>query len=64
MTRERAVELIDELVEACIDTERRSGQQDYWKDFLEKREKVIAIMCGDYEPPDPKGWEGGFAKNH
>lgn len=38
-----------------------------WQDF-----KTAQAACNDmikeaidnYEPPDPPGWEGGFAKNH
>lgn len=26
--------------------------------------KMVAEYLDNYEPPDPPGWEGGFAENH
>lgn len=30
----------------------------------ELNEIQAAIACENWEPPDPPGWEGGFADNH
>ena len=39
--------------------------QDAMSDiFTEKFEEAISRCDGDWEPPDPPGWEGGFADNH
>ena len=27
-------------------------------------DRAIAKATGNWEPPDPPGWEGGFAENH
>jgi len=29
-----------------------------------KRGEPCGLEDDDYEPPDPPGWEGGFAPNH
>jgi hypothetical protein len=48
--------------EAHLRTDKRTARlaqiiQDTIEDFIEAENR-------DYEPPDPPGWEGGFAENH
>lgn len=38
-------------------TELASRIQQTIEDFIEEARR-------NYEPPDPRGWEGGFAENH
>ena len=35
-----------------------------WSIHLDKYEEAKCKARRDYEPPDPPGWEGGFADNH
>lgn len=39
-----------------------------WKSFVEALQgiakKAVTEFDDNYEPPDPPGWEGGFAENH
>ena len=39
--------------------------QDILDDIVNQEyARAIAKARGDYEPPDPPGFEGGFAENH
>jgi hypothetical protein len=44
------------------DGERWWREGDLWPTY--SLDEAIVAYKDNYEPPDPAGWEGGFADNH
>jgi hypothetical protein len=55
-------ELHDHGWESDEDGERWWREGELWPTF--SLDEAIAAYRDNYEPPDPAGWEGGFAENH
>lgn len=60
----RCYELAETFLEASphLDTDKR---RDMLAQIIQSAiEDFITSEQDNYEPPDPPGWEGGFADNH
>lgn len=64
--QERMLEMLDRIhlkMEAeGAASSHEVGQDEH--DLFNEIGCLIAEAKGEYEPPDPPGWEGGFADNH
>ena len=53
----------EETCPCCGQLEGHSDDCDFCSECGEKRTGTCR-PCSSWEPPDPPGWEGGFARNH
>lgn len=60
----KSYELAEHFLEDVPNLNTEGGRDHLAKTIQAAIEDWFEDMKRNYEPPDPPGWEGGFAENH